>query len=367
MDKDPESEYIETVIIGAGQAGLATGYHLARRYRSFVLLDANERVGDSWRSRWDSLHLFTPARSSGLPGLPFPAAAWSFPAKDDMADYLEAYAERFELPIRTGVRVDRLARDGSRFVVTAGDRSFEADNVVIATGAFQHPRVPAFAAELDPGTLQMHSIEYRSPSQLRSGDVLVVGAGNSGAEIALELSRTHRTWLSGRHPGSEPTRPGSRWDRLLLPVIWFVGSKVVNVGNPIGRRLRPKLVTAAAPLARVKSKDLDTAGVERVPRAVGMSDGSPQLEDGRVLDVSNLIWCTGFRPDFSWIDLPAFGNDGEPVHERGVVSSEPGLYFVGLFFLSSLTSSLVGGVGRDAGHIAKNIAKASRLQVHRPH
>jgi putative flavoprotein involved in K+ transport len=244
-------------------------------------------------------------------------------------------------------------------VVTAGDRSFEADNVVIATGAFQHPRVPAFAADLDPRTLQMHSTEYRSPSQLRSGDVLVVGAANSGAEIAFELSRSHRTWLSGRHPGSEPTRPGSRWDRLFLPVLWFVGSKVVNVGNPIGRRLRPKLVTVSAPLARVKPKDLDTAGVERVPRTVGISDGSPQLEDGRVLDVSNVIWCTGFRPDFSWIDLPAFGNDGQPVHERGVVRSEPGLYFVGLFFLSSLTSSLVGGVGRDAGHIAKRIAEAS--------
>jgi len=362
------SERFETVIIGGGQAGFSVGYHLARRDRPFVILDANERIGDSWRKRWDSLRLFTPARLNRLPGWPFPAPTWSFPTKDEMADYLEAYATRLNLPIRTGVRVDQLFREGGSFVVMSGDRRFEADNVVVASGGFQSPRVPTFAPELDPNTVQLHSSKYRNPSQLREGEVLVVGAGNSGSDIALEVSQSHRTWLSGRHPGSEPTRPGSMWDWLLLPVIWFLASHVLNVKTPIGRKLRPKFLKMSAPLARVKPKDIAAAGIERVPRTVGVRHGSPTVEDGRVIVASNVIWCTGFRPDFGWIDLPIFGEDGEPVHERGVVEPEPGLYFVGLFFLSALTSSLVGGVGRDAEHIAKHIAsrEPNSWRVRRP-
>jgi Pyridine nucleotide-disulphide oxidoreductase len=222
MDGASGAEQVETVIIGGGQAGLSVGYHLARRGRRFVILDANQRIGDAWRVRWNSLRLFTPARYNGLPGWPFPAPAWSFPAKDEMAGYLEAYAARFELPVRTGVRVDRLSREGDRYVVAAGKHRYEADHVVVAAGAYQRPRIPAFAAELDPGIVQLHSSQYRDPSQLQEGGVLVVGAANSGAEIALELSRTHRTWLSGRHPGQEPFRPGSRWFRLFVPVIWFM-------------------------------------------------------------------------------------------------------------------------------------------------
>jgi putative flavoprotein involved in K+ transport len=350
------SEHYETVIIGGGQAGLSVGYHLARRGRPFVILDANERIGDSWRKRWDSLRLFTPACLNGLPGWPFPASAWSFPTKDEMADYLEAYATRFDLPVRIGVRVDRLRREEGQFVVMSADHRFDADNVVVASGGFQSPRVPTFASELDPSTVQLHSSEYRDPSQLQEGDVLVVGAGNSGADIALELSRTHRIRLSGKYPGSEPTRPGSVWDRLLTPMIWFVASQVLNVKTPIGRKLRPKFLKMGAPLARVKPRDLAAAGIERVPRTVGVRHGSPALEDGRVMEVSSVIWCTGFRPDFGWIELPIFGEDGEPVHYRGVVGSEPGLYFVGLFFLTALTSSLVGGVGKDAEYIAEHIA-----------
>jgi putative flavoprotein involved in K+ transport len=353
---DDGSERFETVIVGGGQAGLSVGYHLARRDRMFVILDANERVGDSWRKRWDSLRLFTPAQLSGLPGWPLPAPAWSFPTKDEIADYLEAYALRFDLPVRTGVRVDRIFREGGRFAIMTGDRRLEAENVVVASGGYQSPRVPDFAPELDPSTVQMHSSEYRDPTQLREGGVLVVGAGASGADIALEVSRTHRTWMSGRYPGSEPTRPGSVWDRLIIPVIWFTASQVLNVKTPIGRKLRPKFLKITAPLARVRPKDIAAAGIERVPRTVGIRGGSPVLEDGRVLDVSNVIWCTGYRPDFGWIGLPIFGEDGQPAHERGVVVSEPGLYFVGLFFLTALTSSLVGGVGRDAEHIAKHIA-----------
>ena len=350
------SERFETVIVGGGQAGLSLGYHLSKQGRPFVILDANERVGDSWRRRWDSLRLVSPARYSGLPGWHFPAPAWHHPTKDDVADYLEGYAARFELPVRSGIEVDALARNGYRYILTAGERRYEADNVVVATGAYQRASVPAFASELGPAIVQVDSTEYRNPSQLQEGGVLVVGAGNSGAEIALEVSRTHPTRLSGRHPGSEPTRAGSALDRLFTPPFWFVISRVLTVKNPIGRKVRPKALKATAPLGWVKPKDLTATGVERVPRAAGVRDGLPALEDGRVLHVSNVIWCTGFRDDLGWIDLPVLGEDGEPMHERGVVEGMPGLYFLGRFFLYALNSSLIGGVGRDAEHIAVHIA-----------
>jgi putative flavoprotein involved in K+ transport len=362
MDGANGSEQFETVIIGGGQAGLSVGYHLARRGRRFVILDANQRIGDTWRTRWDSLRLFTPARYNGLPGWPFPASAWSFPTKDEVADYLEAYAARFDLPVRTGVRVDRLAREADRYVVAAGGHRIVADHVVVAAGAYQRPRIPALAAELDPGIVQLHSSQYRDPAQLQEGGVLVVGAANSGAEIALEVSREHRTWLSGRHPGQEPFRSGSRWFRLLVPVIWFMAIHVLTVKTPIGRAVRQRFQVGGAhhsrglPLARVRPEDVTAAGIERVPRTVGARGGRPVLEDGWDLEVANVIWCTGFVPDFAWIDLPVFAQDGGPVHDRGVVGSEPGLYFVGLVFLYALASSLVGGVGRDAEHIAEHIA-----------
>ena len=363
MDSARGSEHFETVIIGGGQAGLSVGYHLARRGRGFVILDANERIGDAWRKRWDSLRLVTPARYDGLPGWPFPAAAWSSPTKDEVADYLEAYAARFDLPVRTGVRVDGLSREAHRYVVTAGDRRFESDNVVVASGAYQGPRIPAFASELDPSIVQLHSSQYRDPSHLQEGGVLVVGAANSGAEIALEVSSEHRTWLSGRHPGQEPSRPESRWDRLLVPLIWFMASRVLTVKTPIGRMVQRQFQVRGAqhhhglPLAWVRPKDITAAGIERVPRTTGVRGGLPVLDDGRALDeVTNVIWCTGFVPDFGWIDLPVFAEDGGPVHDRGIVRSEPGLYFVGLVFLYAMASSLVGGVGRDAERIASSIA-----------
>ena len=346
---------VDTVIIGGGQAGLAVGYHLAKQERSFVILDAKERIGDSWRQRWDSLRVFTPARYDGLPGWSFPAPGWSYPTKDEVGDYLESYAARFRLPVRSGIRVDGLARENGRYLVTAGPSRYEADNVVVATGGYQAPRIPVFAADLDPAITQFHSTEYRNPSQLREGGVLVVGAGNSGAEIALESSADHPTWLSGRDTGQEPVRAGSLPDRLFTPPFWFLLSHVLTVRTPIGRKARKQLSNRGLPLARVRRKDLIRARVERVARVTGVRDGRPLLADGVVLDVANVIWCTGFGPDFRWIDLPVFDQDGEPRHERGVVQSEPGLYFVGLFFLSAGSSSLIGGVGRDARHIARHI------------
>jgi putative flavoprotein involved in K+ transport len=353
-------ERVETVIVGGGQAGLAVGYHLARRERPFVILDADQRPGDAWRRRWDSLRLFTPARYSGLPGMPFPGPAFSHPTRDEVADYLEAYAARFDLPVRNGVRVDRLAREGGRFLLAAGDRRWEADQVVVASGAYQRHRVPAFAAELDRGIVQLDTSTYRNPTQLRPGGVLVVGAGNSGAEIAHELSGAHPTWLSGPDTGHIPVRTGGRWDRVLTPPFWWFASRVLTVDTPVGRKVRPKALVTPAPLERVRPKELAAAGVERVPRTVGVRDGLPLLEDGRVMAVANLIWCTGSRPDFGWVDLPVLGQDGLPRHDRGVAASQPGLYFVGLWFLSGFTSSLLGGVGRDAERVADHIASSAR-------
>jgi putative flavoprotein involved in K+ transport len=349
------SERFETVIIGGGQAGLAVGYHLAKRGRSFVILDANERIGDSWRNRWDSLKVFTPSCYDALPGWAFPAPARSFPTKDEVADYLEAYAARFDLPVRSGVRADGVTKQGNRYIVTAGDR-FEADNVVVASGAYHTPRVPAFAGELDTSIVQMHSTGYRNPSQLREGGVLVVGAGNSGAEIAFEVSRSHQTWLAGRDTGQEPTRPGSAADRLAVPLIWFAATRVLTMRTPMGRAVERKFRDRGIPLARVRRKDILAAGIERVPRVTDVRGGRPLLDDGRILDVANVIWCTGFVPDFNWIRLPVRDEGGHPIHDRGVVESEPGLYFAGLLFLYSLSSALIGGAGKDAEYIASHIA-----------
>src|SRR6266540_1852660 len=300
-------ERFETVVIGGSQAGLAVGYHLAKEGRPFLILDANARIGDAWRNRWDSLRLFTPARYDGLPGWRFPAPGWSFPTKDEMADYLEAYAERFELPVRNGVRVDRIFKEDGRYVVESANGRIEADNVVVATGAHRLSRLPAFARQLDPSIVQLHSSEYCSPAQLREGGVLVVGAGNSGAEISFEVSRTHDTWLSGKDVGAVPVRHGSVAARFVLPVIRFIGHHVLTKRTPIGRKVGPKVASKATPLIRVKDKDLAAGGIQRVPKVTAVRDGLPVLEDDRILQVSNVIWCTGFRQDFSWTDLPLLG------------------------------------------------------------
>jgi putative flavoprotein involved in K+ transport len=353
---------VETVIIGGGQAGLSVGHHLARRGRPFVILDANRRVGDAWRRRWDSLRLFTPARYDGLAGMAFPVPPHSFPTKDQVADYLEAYAVRFELPVCSGVRVDRLTRADGGYQVSAGDRSWQAANVVVAMSSFQVPRVPAFAPELDPGLLQLHAGSYRNPSQLQDGGVLVVGAGNSGAEIALEVAGRHPTWLAGEESGHVPFRiESTAARRILLPLVFrVVGHRVLTVDTPIGRRLRPRLQAHGAPLVRVRPRDLTAAGVRRVPRVVGIRDGRALLADQRVLEVANVIWCTGFGPDFSWIDLPVFGEQAsEPLHHRGVVAGQPGLYFVGLYFLYAMSSGFLPGVDRDAEHVVRAITARS--------
>jgi putative flavoprotein involved in K+ transport len=355
-------EHHETIVIGGGQAGLAMGYHLAQLDLPFTILDANDRVGDSWRARWQSMRLFTPARRDGLPGRPFPARRHSFPTRDEMADYLEDYARHFELPIHAGVRVDALGLDNDgRFLLAAGERRYTSANVVIATGPFQRAHVPEFAGELDPRITHMHSSAYRAPAELPSGDVLVVGAGNSGADIALELVADRRVLLSGDLGPEIPFQIEGATGRLAFPVLWQIWSHVLSFGSPVGRKALPKISASKEPRIRVKEKDLVRAGVEFVPRTAGTRDGRPLLEDGRVLDVAAVIWATGYRPALAWIDLPVIADDGDlQTDHYGVVSAYPGLYRIGREFLYAFNSHTVGGVGRDAKRVAQRIASAAR-------
>jgi putative flavoprotein involved in K+ transport len=362
-------ERYETIIVGGGQAGLSVGYHLKEADRPFVILDGNARIGDSWRTRWDSLRLYSPAVRDGLPGMPFPAPRTAYPTKDEMGDYLEAYAARFELPVRSSAAVETLTQDNGRYVVTTGDgRRFEADNVVVATGVFQKPYVPEFARDLDPGITQLHSNDYRNLSQLQDGPVLVVGASHSGSDVAHEAAASHEVILSGKDNGQIPAPIESRRGRLGFRFLLFVGTHVLNVDTPMGRKMRPEIRHGGGPLLRYRKKDLRAAGVERVlARTVGVERGLPVLDDGRVVDVRSVVWCTGFRPDFGWIGLPfEVGDDGYPVQYRGATST-PGLYFAGLPFLHSFASMLIAGAGRDAERVARHIVeeRAAELRVTR--
>ncbi|HEV2458526.1 MAG TPA: NAD(P)-binding domain-containing protein [Ktedonobacterales bacterium] len=331
-------ESVDVVVIGGGQAGLASGYYLRRMGVDFVILDASQRIGDSWRQRWDSLQLFTPARYDRLPGMPFPAAPDSFPTKDEMADYLEAYARQFALPVRSGAQVGRLWRTADRLVLACGGFGFQTSEVVVATGAHVTPLRPAWAGELDPAIVQLHARDYRNPAQLPAGPVLVVGAGNSGAEIAMETAAAgHITWLAGRPVGESPERAYAFGGRLF----WFFANSVASRRHPLGRRIVSKLASRGGPLIRLRLKDVVAAGVGLVPRVTGVSSGRPVLADGRTLPPASIVWCTGFGQDFRWIDLPSL--------------QEPGLHFIGMPFQHKLASALIGGVGSDAEQLARSI------------
>jgi putative flavoprotein involved in K+ transport len=354
-------EQTNTLVIGGGQAGLAAGYHLSKADVPFVIVDANRRTGDSWRNRWDSLRLFTPNRFNSLPGMTIPGEDWGFPTKDELADYLESYASNFDLPIRHGVRVDRLGREGNRFVASAGDMTFEAENVIVAMASYQEPKTPGFAAELDSSIVQIHVDDYQNPGQLQEGGVLVVGLGNSGAEIAKELVQDRVVWLSGKPSAVQPFRPEGLSGRILMPIVGpVILNRLLTTSTPMGRRFRSKIIDKGGPLLRVKPKDLVAAGVRRVGRTAGVTDGFPRLEDGTVLDVANVIWCTGFGPGFSWLDLPVFDEDGEVIHDRGIVDVMPGLYFVALKFLHSVLSDTLLKVGRDAAHVVDHLVEHRR-------
>jgi putative flavoprotein involved in K+ transport len=353
-----------TVVVGGGQAGLSAAHHLGRHGETCVVLEAGDRVGDQWRSRWGSLRLFSPAKYDGLDGRPFPAPPWSFPTGAEMADYLEEYAAALDAPVRTGVRVDGVAASPDGWVVTAGDRRFAARNVVLATGTYQVPHVPAFAEALDARIAQLHSSRFRDASQLPDGDVLVVGASTSGADIALQARAAgHRVLLAGRHPGQIPFDIDGLPARLVLArfVLRFVFHRVLTLRTPMGRAVRPQVVGRGGPLIRYRSKDLAAAGVERAPRVSAVRGGRPVLADGRVLDVASVVWATGYDHDYGWVDAPGTSTDdhGVPAHDRGVVAGTDGLYLVGLHFLYAMSSQMIHGVGRDAAHVAAHIARRS--------
>jgi putative flavoprotein involved in K+ transport len=348
-------EVLDALVIGGGQAGLAIGHYLSRQGRQFLILDASTRIGDGWRTRWDSLRLFTPAKYNGLPGVPFPADPLSFPAKDQMADYLEQYAAASSLPVLTGVRVERLWHEGGVYVAAANGNRWEARTVVLATGAERKPKLPPFAAGLDGSIVHFHSSSYKNPEQLQDGPVLVVGLGNSGAEIALEVSRTHPTLVAANPPREMPFKHGRTAARFILPLVRFVGLHVLTLGTPAGRKAAPQFRDHGAPLIRTRARDLAAAGVTFVPRVRGVQDGLPLLEDGSQPTVANVIWCTGFQEDLQWLDPALAAAAGEARQHGGEVQDPPGLYFVGRNFQHSAASATVTGSVHDARRVAGRI------------
>lgn len=347
------------VVIGGGQSGLAAGHHLARRGIDFVLLEASDRIGDLWRSRWDSLRLYSPAKDDTLPGMKFDMPGHRFPTAREMGDYLEAYADAQDLPIRTGVAVTRVRADGDHYAVETSDGTIAARQVIVATGGFQHPYVPDGAAELDPAIRQIHSVDYRRPDQLADGAVLVVGLSHSGADVAREAALAgHRTIVAGTAHGQLPFSVDSRRGRLMWPILRFVATNLLTLGTPIGRKMAPEVRRGGGPLLRYRRQDLLDAGVELRPaRLVGARDGRPLLADDSVHDVATVVWCTGFRPDFSWVEPATVDELGWPHQERGLAVGAPGLYFLGIPFQFGFTSMLVLGADRDAAFVASAIAR----------
>lgn len=359
---------IDTVIVGGGQAGLATAWQLQQLGRTSLVLEAGQHVGDQWRARWDSLQLFTPARYSALPGAPHPEPD-AYLGKGAFADYLAKYAERFALPVRCGVRVSSVAREGDRWLIATSDGEFSARQVVVASGANPAPFVPPLAAALDReasgGNVarQLHSHDYRNPAQIADGEVLVVGAGTSGAEIALELAATHRVAIAGR-PTPHIPEPVLRYAGGLY---WAFINGVLTRGTPIGRRVAGQFHDRGAPLLRISMTDLERSGVARLPRLVSASAGSLTFSATGASDPSALtrpspstiIWATGYHADFSWFPALSLDKDGWPVTVRGIVKGLPGVYTVGMPFQWGLTSGLIGGVGRDAESVALAIAASA--------
>jgi putative flavoprotein involved in K+ transport len=348
------TEAQDVLVIGGGQAGLAMGYHLAQLRRHFLIVDAGDEIGQAWRSRWDSLRLFTPAQYDNLPGMPFPAPRDTYPGKDEVAEYLQAYATHFQLPVRLGMNVTSLARSEDGYVVTAGGEALEAGQVVVATGPFHVPFVPPIAKGLDPEVTQIHSVSYRRPKDLPAGKVLVVGAANSGCQIALELSGTHTVELSaGKRIPTIPQRPLGR-------DVWWWGSKIgldrVNVGSRLGRRLAGRdQVIGGGPRQLAKQH-----GVLIRPRATRAEGRSVTFADGSAAEFDAVVWATGFTTDHSWIDVPGVRDEkGRLLHRRGVTPS-PGLYMLGMAWQHTRGSALLGWVDADAAFLAEQIGSGHR-------
>jgi putative flavoprotein involved in K+ transport len=349
----PVIDTLDVLVIGGGQAGLAIGYHLAQRGARFLIVDAGATVGATWRGRWDSLRLFTPAQYDSLPGLPFPAPADTYPGKDDVAAYLESYVETFNLPVRLATPVTKLERRDGIYLATTGDEVIRARQVVLATGPFQTPFVPAVADGLDPQVVQLHSTAYRNPDALPTGRVLVVGGGNTGAQIAQELAKTRQVELAiGR---KLPTFPQRFLGRDLWWWLTLLGIDRVTVDSRLGQRISQRDQLIGTRLRDLVRRD----GVALRPRVTGTSGRTVTFADGGAAEVDAVVWATGFTTDHSWIDVPAAKDEqGRIIHERGV-SPSPGLYLLGMSWQHTRTSALLGWVGEDAAYLAGRIGDAA--------
>lgn len=352
----PAHDALDVIVIGAGQAGLATAYHLRRRGLRFLVVEAGPELGGSWRSRWDSLRLFTPAQYDGLPGMPFPAADDTHPTKDEVAEYLAAYAARFELPVLLDARVEQLQRADGRYVVRTSQGTLTAHQVVVATGPFQTPVVPQLSAGLGPDVLQVHSSSYRNPDQVPSGQVVVVGAGNSGRQIALELAATHPVTLAVGTASSQ--LPQRLLGRDLFWWLTRLGIITKTADSRLARRLRAKGdLVIGTPLRQLRA-----AGVSVRPRVRATASDEVLFADGSVLRPASVVWATGFGPDYSWIDVPGVISDGQVVHDRGRTNA-PGLFFIGLPWQHTRGSALLGFVQHDAEWLASHLAACPRRKV----
>lgn len=360
--KPAARELVEVVVIGAGQAGLATSYHLKRRGIEHVVLEAAPRIGDNWRRRWDSLRLFTPCRFNALDGMRFSKPPTSFATKDEMAGYLETYAARFDLPVRTGTAVRSLSAEGGRYLLDLDGSHMVARQVVIAAASMQAPKRPDFAGELDPSTRQLDARDYRNPAQIAPGRVLIVGAGNSGAEIASDLAATHEVLLAGKSPGELPV-PYDSWraTQVMMPFMFrILFHRLLSTATPMGRKALPKFISHSHPWIRVRRKNLEAAGVRLLPRVAGISSGKPRFDDGSVEDVATVIWCTGYTPGLDWVKLDVLDDNGRLRQHRGSVEGQPGLHVVGMHFQRAASSVMIHGVSTDARLVAAEVSRRLR-------
>jgi putative flavoprotein involved in K+ transport len=365
LHETPPRTPLDVLVIGAGQAGLAVGHHLARRGLRFLLVDAAPEIGHSWAARWDSLRLFTPAEYSALPGMAFPAAPGTYPGKDEVAGYLKAYAARFDLPVMPNTRVQRVDRpdmethdrgreQGALFRVATSQGTLWSRQVIVATGPFQQPAIPGISSAFAPEVTQLHSSTYRSPADLPptgAGKVLVVGAGNSGLQIARELSRTHQVHLAvGTRQKAVPQRPLGRdlfW--------WLTKSGIVTrpAASPVAAWFRKR---GGDLVIGTTWTDIDAAGIHVQPRVTAAAGHTAQFgSESSVDQVSAVVWATGFRPDYSWLDIPGVWDGAKVLHTRGA-TAVPGLWFIGLPWQHSRGSALLGFVGEDAAWVSSQVA-----------